>query len=216
MNLESRRGGEGALSMVELLAITAVVILLVVIFLPAVAGCDGHRKAPRIKCINNLKNVGLAFRIFATDNNDLFPAALMVSNGVDITSIDIPSVYKSLSNELSTPKLLHCSADKQRRAAENFTDFTSDDVSYFLNLSADETRPGTFLAGDRNLELNGKPVPPGLLILSRNTALGFTKEIHNRQGNIVMGDGSVQQMSSSRLAAAIPQQENATNVFVIP
>lgn len=212
----SRRTSNAAFGMVELLAITAVVILLAIIFLPALAGCGGGRKGPNIKCINNLKNVALAFRIFATDNNDQFPPALMVSNGVAVTSIDILSVYKSLTNELSTPKLLHCSADTQRKFAQSFSDFTSDDISYFVNLTADETRPATFLAGDRNLELNGKQVPPGLLVLSSNAPLGFTQAIHNRQGNIAMGDGSVQQMTSSRLAAAIPRQDSATNYLVIP
>ena len=65
--------------MVELLAIVAVVIILGVVFLPVVAGCGGsNRKAPRIKCVSNLKNIGLAFRIFATDNNDLFPSGLLL------------------------------------------------------------------------------------------------------------------------------------------
>lgn len=217
MNPKRSKAGNAAFGLVELLAIVAVVIILGVVFLPVVAGCGGHHgKAPRIKCVNNLKNVGLAFRIFATDNNDLFPPGLMVSNGVDLTSIDIVSVYKSLSNELSTPKLLHCSADKQRKPAENFTDFTSEDISYFVSLSADETQPQIFLAGDRNLQINGTPVKPGLLVLTTNAALGWTKEIHNEQGNVAMADGSVQQMSSSRLKAAVPDQRIGTNYIVVP
>jgi hypothetical protein len=202
--------------MTEVLAILAVVILLVVVFVPSVVGCGGHQKAPSIRCVNNLKNVGLAFRIFATDNHDQFPHTLMASNGVNLAAMDILTVYKNLSNELSTPRLLHCPADTRRTAADNFTDFTRDDLSYFVNLSSDETRPGTFLGGDRNLELNGKPVPPGLLTLSSNMPLGFTEEMHNQQGHILMSDGSVQQMSSRRLPAAIGDQELGTNYLVIP
>jgi prepilin-type processing-associated H-X9-DG protein len=219
MNPRSRRVGEAAFGMVEVLAILAVAILLFFLFMPALYSCGGYRKAPRIQCVNNLKNIGLAFRIFATDNNDQFPPALMVSNGLELTSIDILSVYLSLTNELSTPRILHCPADIQRKRADNFSDFTSDEISYFVNLSADETRPYTFLAGDRNLELNGKPIPPGLLILATNSTiktLGFTKDMHNGQGNIVMGDGSVQQMSSSRLRSEFPRQDSATNYLVIP
>jgi prepilin-type processing-associated H-X9-DG protein len=40
--------------------------------------------------------------------------------------------------------------------------------------------------------------------------------MHNGQGNIVMGDGSVQQMSSSRLRSEFPRQDSATNYLVIP
>ena len=217
MHPNRRRTEEGAFGMVELLAIVAVVIILGVVFLPVVAGCGGsNRKAPRIKCVSNLKNIGLAFRIFATDNNDLFPSGLMVSNGMEITSIDLLSVYKSISNELSTPKLLHCAADIRRKPAVNFTDFTSEDISYFVNLSADEKRPQTFLAGDRNIQTNGVAVKSGLLVLTTNLPLAWTKEMHNEQGNVLMGDGSVQQMSSSRLKAAVSDQEVGTNYIVIP
>ena len=71
MHPNRRRTEEGAFGMVELLAIVAVVIILGVVFLPVVAGCGGsNRKAPRIKCVSNLKNIGLAFRI--NDSNTKF------------------------------------------------------------------------------------------------------------------------------------------------
>lgn len=214
MNRKARRAGESAFGMVEVLAIVAVVIVLGIVFMPTVAGCGG--KSPRIRCVSNLKNVGLAFRIFATDNNDKFPGAIMISNGMDVAAIDILSVYKSISNELSTPRLLHCTTDTKRTVAKDFSDFTSDDISYFASLSADETMPQVFLAGDRNLEVDGKAVKRGVLALTTNLAVGWTKEMHNRQGNVVMGDGSVQQMSSSRLLQSTRDQGLTTNYLAVP
>ena len=40
--------------------------------------------------------------------------------------------------------------------------------------------------------------------------------MHIEQGNIAMGDGSVQQMSTSRLKSSIRDQELATNYLAIP
>lgn len=71
---------ERALTLVEVLVIIVVLFVLVGMLLPVVNRPPGV-KATRIKCVNNLKNVGLAFRIFATDNNDRFPMQLGIAGG---------------------------------------------------------------------------------------------------------------------------------------
>jgi hypothetical protein len=57
-------------------------------------------RALSIACVNNLKQFGLAVRVWALDNNDSNP----------------PNVL-SMSNELSTPKILVCPADTNRQVA---------------------------------------------------------------------------------------------------
>jgi hypothetical protein len=66
-----------------------------------------------IACVNNLKQFGLAVRTWALDNNDSNP----------------PSVL-SMSNELSTPKILVCPADTTRQAATDWSSFTMANCSY--------------------------------------------------------------------------------------
>jgi len=75
-------------------------------------------RAEEIRCVNNLKQIGLAARIWAGDNNDMYP----------------PDVI-SISNELSTAKILICPGDHGRSAATNFSTFTMANCSYefFLN-----------------------------------------------------------------------------------
>ena len=209
---EMRNQRRAGLSLVELMVLVGVMALVAMIFLPYLAG--RHRPASRVKCVNHLKNVGLAFRIFATDNNDMFPAQVMASNGWH--KIDVVNVYQWLSNELSTPKLLICPNDIRRQEAANFATMAAKHVSYFASLSASETNPATFLAGDRNLMTNGKAVGSGVFALTTNSALGWTKEIHVEQGNICMGDGSVQQFSNARLSQAVKDQEVGTNYLAIP
>ena len=81
----------------------------------------------------------------------------------------------------------------------------------------DETTPQIFLGGDRNLATKGVAVGSGLFGLTTNGAeLSWTKEMHNEQGNVLMGDGSVQQMSSSRLRSSVREQELGTNWVVVP
>ena len=93
-------------------------------------------------------------------------------------------------------------------------------MSYFLGLDAREDNPQTVLAGDQNLTTDGVPVGPGRLQLSINLILGWTKELHNQAGNLLLGDRSVQQMSSDRVHAAwrdaAAQANGSTNVWLAP
>jgi type II secretory pathway pseudopilin PulG len=220
MRTGSRRRGLLGLSLVELLVMLGVIAVVAGILLPRIASQRrAAEMARRVKCVSNLKNVGLAFRIFATDNNDLFPARWMVSNGVELTSIDLLRVYGILSNELSTPLLLHCPSDTKRDRADPLTRFdkiTTKEISYFTSLSADETMPQVILGGDRNLATNGVAVGSGFFAMATNAQVRWTKELHVDQGNLVMSDGSVQQVNSNRLKAAVADQGIETNYLVLP
>jgi hypothetical protein len=70
-------------------------------------------RALSIACVNNLKQFGLAVRVWALDNNDSNP----------------PNVL-SMSNELSTPKILVCPAETNRPLAANWSSFTMANCSY--------------------------------------------------------------------------------------
>ena len=87
---------------------------------------------------NNLKQVGLSFRLWANDHEDRFPFA---STNVDgsLAWVNSPEVfrhYQVMSNELVTPKILTCRADPARRPATNFADFSNANLSYFVAFEA--------------------------------------------------------------------------------
>jgi len=171
-----------------------------------------------IKCVNNLKNVGLAFGIFATDNNGRFPAEVILTNGVPLRSIDALRVYLMLTNLIATPDILWCPGDKERMAASSLAKVGPKNISYFASLSAGETIPQAFLAGDRNLQTNGVAVPSGVLEVTNGMELSWSMEIHSGQGNIVLGDGSVQTFSSTRLKQGMRDQgtELGKNYLAVP
>ena len=208
-----RTSRKAAFSLVEVLVILAVVLVLAAVFIRPAGRQRG--RAQRIKCVNNLKNVGLAFRIFATDNNDRFPGALLTSNRTDLTSINIEQIYGLLTNELSTPGILSCPSDTDRQRTESFASYSAANISYFVSLSATDADPQSILAGDRNIQANGK-LASRLLPLTKNDVVFWTKDIHRDSGNIAMGDGSVQQMDSARLQASLRNLKGATNYLVFP
>ena len=191
-------------------------------------------RSTRIVCVSNLKNIGLAFRIFSTDHDGKWPMDCSITNqGSREWLADDSQVWRhwvQLSNDLSTPKMLLCPSDLQRQPAEPFLSgppplswagFTNTaHLSYLLGLNAREENFETILSGDRNLTTNGVPVGPGRLILDGTTVVGFSAEIHHDAGNILMADGSVQQSSGARQneiwRKAHATSGLTTNVWLVP
>ncbi|MDD5139238.1 MAG: type II secretion system protein [Verrucomicrobiales bacterium] len=206
------------LTLIEVLVAIGIIVLLAAIFLPALAATK--KKSSKIGCVNNLKQIGLFFRIWSGDNGDKYPMEVSVANGGAMESVvtgDVVSVFQVMSNELSTPKILICPNDEDHAYATNFnSDFTARNISYFAALAAYTNSPQAFLSGDDHFQVGRVPVKSGLLEISPATPVKWAAERHKFAGNIGLVDGSVQPVNNSGLAKLIRQTGLATNRLAIP
>ncbi len=180
----------GATLLKSLFVAIAVIILgFVAVLLLSLTRVRGS--ANRLTCVNNLKQVGLAFRIYAGDYFDRYPMNISTNDKPVVDEMTpVYRYFQLISNELGTPKVVVCPSD-MRLWASNFTNFGNGNVSYFIGLDGHKTLPKSILAGDRNIT-NGFAAKDGILQLTTKQKVRFTDEIHLKQGNIALGDGSVQ------------------------
>jgi len=210
------------MTLIEVLVVIAMLAVLAAVFLPTISA--PKYKASRINCVSNLMQIGLALKVWEGDNGDKFPMAFAATNDAEMKSLqsgNVYSLFQTISNELSTPKILHCPADGDYFWATNFETLGDTNISYFLNLDASDVYPNMILSGDDNLLVNGKPVQSGISTLRKTDSLAWQNNRHNRVGNIGMADGSVQQVTIQGLQNAFTNSFADTNSpsinrFVIP
>jgi prepilin-type processing-associated H-X9-DG protein len=206
----------GGFTLMELFVIVGVVAILAALLLPALV--KDNFRSKRVSCINNLKQVGLAFRVWGDNHNDVYPPGVSTNQGGSMEYIpqgDAFRHFQCLSNELPTPKVLVCPNDS-RWAARNFAALKNTNISYFVGVDSSDTMPQMLLTGHRNLVINGAPVGAGLLTIKSNDAISWTKELHGDQGNAGMADGSVQQFTTGGLQGFVAHMGTNTFRLAIP
>jgi prepilin-type N-terminal cleavage/methylation domain-containing protein len=210
-----------AFTLLELLTTVAIIAVLAALLLPALQNSYG--KARRITCSSQLKQIGVAFHTWAHEHNDLYPMQVPASAGgtkefADQTALNPNESFtyrhfQVVSNELVTPKVLRCPADRQRTEAKDFASLRNENLSYWLNNAAIFGQANSPLAGDRNVRTTGR-TEWTFLQFSPTDGLEFSAELHGYRGNVLFGDAHVDTLDSQALRVAFAQVSNASSVTI--
>ncbi len=227
MKLRPCRRTDRAFTRIELAGV--ILLLLVLGALWAAKLARQEARNARIKCVGNLKNTGLAFKVFANDHDDKFPFLATNSLGFgEVTEAWLH--FQAMSNECGSAKILICPADRERLNFQK-SDFTSGPmglpsagnlaVGFGIGLEADEALPNAILLLDRNLVTNAMNLQGRLFLSSAMIPPPeWDRQQHKLVGNAALADGSVQQLTGAGLARqttqALANTGHATNHVLLP
>jgi prepilin-type N-terminal cleavage/methylation domain-containing protein len=260
-----------AFTLIELLVVIAIIAILAAMLLPALAAAK--RKAQKINCVNNLKQVGIAYRIWEGDNNDRYPQAVLASQGGaqdycvhggnnstsgtlgetgGVNQYNPGMVFMVMSNELATPKILFCPSDTIHSGySTNFSYYDTlsinfagtgnapalsapTKVSYFVGADATEADPQGIMGGDCNIGnagttgsqpatarfgstvsalTSGPEITSVAFGTTANNWAWTANDLHQKSGNLLIADGSVQSATISGLHTFM---QNSTNTVQGP
>lgn len=200
MKLLDFKKSRRALTLIEILIVIAVITIVVLLLVLPLLGHHSVPRASRISCLSNLRQVGIAFRIWSNDHGDRFPWSVSQTGTLEFaTSREVWRHFQIASNELNRPKILICPSDSERTKANSFHPAVSNqNISYFIGLDADETKPNTILSGDRNLSTNST-ILSSVVAFENPATVRWTSAIHKDEGNIGLSDGSAMQVSRKTL-----------------
>jgi len=133
-----------AFTLIELLVVMAVIGLLAGLLLPALAG--GKAKARNSVCINNLRHLGMATRLYADDNSSRMPSAEILPTDPINPASPLPRICDVLASCLAKASGANTNGVTVFKCPSDKADlFTTEGSSYEWNTDLngqriDETR----------------------------------------------------------------------------
>jgi prepilin-type processing-associated H-X9-DG protein len=199
----------------DLAAGVAVLFLGATVVLPLLANTGS--RAEQAGCLNNLRQIGIAFQGWGTDHQDRRPWDVPLNDGGTHSHLLRDSVfihYTPLSNYLSAACLMDpAEITAIKRRAENWSSeagglqsggFANNAVSYMIGPDTFVSETHVILAADRNVTFYERQFcgsGGGIQVIALNHPYTrWTDGNHGAAGNVLMNDGHVEFTTSRRLS----------------
>jgi len=223
-----------AFTRTELLATLAALFLLGAVALPLLA--SSKPRSERVLCLNNLRQIGVAMNLRATETDNLYHWRVPVANGGVSGHAQQGNTWFQfawVSNELATPRILMCPADKAKKLATSWgiednggflhASYRNLAASYGIGLDAFSDNPNHVLSGDRNMDTrilagcSAGPTGVPTFLVPSDLRTKWTHNIHFSSGNALFTDGRALELSNKELREAINAgDDNGSIHFLLP
>jgi hypothetical protein len=218
-----------AFTRAELIATLAALFICAAVLLPALAG--SATRSEQLGCLNNLRQVGIAFQAWGNDHDDQRPWFVQAdvpgnqggTRGHPLVN-DVFIHFSALSNYMS-PTLLSDPGEvvRNKRVAQDWSwspaggfmngAFRNNALSYMLGVHTTVGEPANILMADRNLLFSGVTgcsygfnQVRGLDYMANFR--GWTNGNHGTFGNVLLNDGRVEFTSSERLRVILRRADD--------
>jgi prepilin-type processing-associated H-X9-DG protein len=225
VKLISHPSPDRGITRLEVVVLLALAAVLALVFLPLTTSTRRSLDPAlvhRVHCQSNLGHVGRMIDVFAKDHGGRFPSHVPASQGGSMESALSGGVHASflpLADETPSWKVLWCPADIARAPVGQSVQLWESNISYFISVDASPSSPGAIVSGDRNLEVGSMAARSGLVTLTTDISVGWTREIHTLKGrpcgNLLFADSHVETVQGA-LTEAIRLQGLSSNRIVIP